>query len=61
MYWRMGVHSNNSYMFKKIKKIGIYNPRMNTIYQIGTNEISDDVISQVEVDVIGYKNGYNIF
>lgn len=55
MYWRMGLHSKHS-EFKNIKYLGIYNPRMNIIYRLDVNDISAEVISEVEKEVIGYKN-----
>lgn len=54
MYWRMGLHSIHP-EFKNIKYIGIFNPRLNTVYYLSTDEIPDDVIHQVEKDVIGYE------
>lgn len=55
MYWRMGLHSRHS-EFKNIKYLGIYNPRMNVVYQLNVNDIPDEVISEIEKEVIGYKN-----
>lgn len=54
MYWRMGLHSIHT-EFKGIKYLGVYNPRMNIIYRIKVSEIPSDIISKVEVDVIGYE------
>jgi hypothetical protein len=53
MYWRMGLHSIHQ-QFQDIKYLGVYNPRMNKIYKIATSDISQDVISEVEINVIGY-------
>ncbi|MDR0518983.1 MAG: hypothetical protein LBG82_02895 [Clostridiales Family XIII bacterium] len=54
MYWRMGLHSIHT-EFQGIKYLGIYNPRMNIVYRIKVIEIPDDIISDVEIDVIGYE------
>ena len=54
MYWRMGLHSIHT-EFQDIKYLGIYNPRMNVVYRIKVSEIPSDIISEVEVDVIGYE------
>lgn len=54
MYWRMGLRSVHT-EFQSIKYLGIYNPRMNIVYRISTSEIPNEVISEVETDVIGYK------
>lgn len=54
MYWRMGLHSVHT-EFQSIKYLGVYNPRMNSVYRIAISEIPNDVISEVETDVIGYE------
>ena len=53
MYWRMSLHSIHP-EFQNIKYLGIYNPRMNKVYRIAVENISEDVIREVEKDVIGY-------
>ena len=55
MYWRMGLHSVHS-EFKSVKYLGIYNPRLNVVYQLDVNDISDELISEIEKEVIGYKD-----
>lgn len=54
MYWRMGLHSTNT-EFQNIKYLGIYNPRLNLVYRIDVNNIPNEIISEVELDIIGYK------
>lgn len=53
MYWRMGLHSIHP-EYKNVKYLGIYNPRMNAVYQLDVNKIPASVISEVETKVIGY-------
>lgn len=53
MYWRMGLHSVHK-EFETIKFLGIYNPRLNIVYRINTNEILAEIIEEIEKDVIGY-------
>lgn len=53
MYWRMGLHSIHP-EYRNVKYLGVYNPRMNVVYQLDVNNISADVISTVETEVIGY-------
>ena len=55
MYWRMGLHSKHS-EFKNVKYLGIYNPRLNIVYRLDVTDIPGEVISEVEKEVIGYKN-----
>ena len=54
MYYIMGVHSGKE-EFKSIKKIGIYNPRLNKVYQFELKNIPGDVIKEIEENVICYK------
>lgn len=53
MYWIMGKHSGQD-IFKSITKLGIFNPRLNTIYTFELSKVPDDVIKAVEKDVICY-------
>lgn len=53
MYWRMGLHSTVVDYFA-VRYLGIYNPRLNTVYRITTENIPIDVIDTVERKVIGY-------
>lgn len=53
VYYIMGIHSVHK-EFKSIKKLGIYNPRMNKVYTVDINSISTQVIEEVSREVIGY-------
>ncbi|MDU2713671.1 MAG: hypothetical protein ACLRWG_01650 [Streptococcus salivarius] len=53
IYYLMGRRSIHP-EFQTIEKLGIFNPRQNTIYQLPISEISDQVIKEVETNVIGY-------
>ena len=53
MYWIMGQHSGKK-EFENIKNIGIFNPRLNTVYQIAVTEIPASVITEIEEYVICY-------
>lgn len=53
MYWVMGMHSIHP-EYKKIKKLGIFNPRLNVVYLYNLSKLSDEVIKAVEDDVICY-------
>lgn len=53
IYWRMGLYSIHP-EFRKIKYLGIFNPRKNEIHRIAVEDIPQDVIDTVERDVIGY-------
>lgn len=53
MYYIMGQHSAKE-EFKSITKIGIFNPRLNKVYELDINCIPDTTIKLVEKDVICY-------
>lgn len=54
MYWIMGQHSGQD-IFKRITKLGIFNPRLNTVYSLDMTKVSNDIIKTIENDVICYK------
>lgn len=54
MYYIMGCHSIHK-EFQKIKRLGIFNPRLNKVYLLEIANISDEIIQEVSSEVIGYK------
>ena len=53
MYWIMGQHSEKE-EFRNITRLGIFNPRLNTVYTLDTSAVPKDIIMAVEKDVICY-------
>lgn len=53
MYWIMGQHSGKE-EYKTITKLGIFNPRLNTVYLFDVNKVPSDVIAEIEETVICY-------
>ena len=53
MYYIMGKHSGQE-VFEPISKIGIFNPRLNTVYTYDVSNLSSDIIAEIEREVIGY-------
>lgn len=53
MYWRMGLNSIHL-EFNNLKYLGFYNPRLNKVYRIEVDKISEAIINEVEREVIGY-------
>ena len=53
MYWIMGQHSGQD-IYKKITKIGIFNPRLNKVYFYSIDKLPKDVIEIVEKEIICY-------
>lgn len=53
MYWIMGQHSGQQ-IFRNIKKLGIFNPRLNEVYLLDVRNIPQEVIFEIEQDVICY-------
>lgn len=54
VYWRLGLHSNNPEPYKKLRFLGIYNPRLNKVYRYDLLKISDQTIEDIDYEVIGY-------
>ena len=54
MYYLMGVHSIHEEDFLDIENIGIFNPRLNTVYLLKISDISQETIKAVSEQVIGY-------
>ncbi|MDR2720013.1 MAG: hypothetical protein LBC03_04325 [Nitrososphaerota archaeon] len=53
MYYLMGmcsIHKN----LHKIKRLGIFNPRLNKVYLLNVSDIPPEIIKTVEKNVIGY-------
>lgn len=53
MYYIMGIHSGKP-EFQSIKKIGIFNPRLNKVYQYDMSNVSAETIKIIEDEVICY-------
>lgn len=54
MYYIMGKHSIHPEIFD-VKKLGIFNPRLNKIYYISIDSIDPHLITEVSEKIIGYK------
>lgn len=54
IYYIMGKHSIHK-EFKDIKRIGIFNPRLNTAYYIDISEIEKSILNDVSKNIIGYS------
>lgn len=53
MYWIMGKHSGQN-IFEEISKLGFINPRFNEAYILNIADVSEDIITKVEKEVICY-------
>ena len=53
VYYLMGTNSIHD-EFHSLKKLGIFNPRLNTVYSLEIETIPKEVIMAVSKDVIGY-------
>ena len=54
MYYIMGQHSVHK-EFETIKRIGIFNPRLNTVYLLDISDIKEEIINEVSTEIIGYN------
>lgn len=53
VYYLMGINSIHD-EFQSLKNLGIFNPRLNTVYLLEIETIPKEVIMAVNTDVIGY-------
>lgn len=53
IYYVMGLHTG-LIKFKRIKYLGIFNPRLNKVYRYDVSLVSKDDIKRIEEEVIGY-------
>lgn len=53
MYWIMGQHSGQK-IYKPIRNIGIFNPRLNTTWKLNMDTVPITTIHEIENKVIGY-------
>lgn len=53
MYWIMGLHSNQ-WIYKNIRKLGIFNPRHNAVYLYHIGKVPLEYIRFIEDKVIRY-------
>lgn len=53
-YYIMGKHSGQP-IYDNIQNIGIFNPRLNIVFQKNTNTIDKNIYRFIEHDIIGYK------
>lgn len=53
VYYIMGLHSIHP-DFQGIKRLGVFNPRLNRVYLMDVADISQETIETVSADVIGY-------
>lgn len=55
VYYLLGMQSDME-KYSRIKKLAIYNPRLNKVFMIEIDKISQETIKLVEDEVIVYKN-----
>lgn len=55
MYFLMGKRSGQP-EFETITHLGVFNPRLNTVYRIALADVPTTVISEVSTEVIGYAD-----
>lgn len=54
MYWRMGLHSIHP-EYKNVRYLGIFNPRLNTVYRYEVNRLPEETIEFMDYDIIVYR------
>jgi hypothetical protein len=60
VYYIMGLHSLKHTDFERVKYLGIFNPRYNTIYRCAIDKIDKETIRAVEERVIRYGSDWKM-
>jgi len=55
MYYLMGRHSVDAALFEPLEYLGVFNPRLDTVYRVAIDSIPPEVTRAVALDVIGYR------
>ena len=53
IYYLMGQHSVQPY-YESLTKIGLYNPRLNTVYTKKVSDIDETILNEIATKIIGY-------
>lgn len=54
MYWRMGLRSVHHERYAPVRRLGLFNPRLDEAWMVDMDRIPDEVREVVDRDVIGY-------
>lgn len=65
-YYLAGLHSDQSHLFKRIKYLGIYNPKSNISYKLPISSITNSIVEEIEknlkkIYIIPKNNDLKIF
>ena len=55
-YWRLGLRSVHADRYRRVRWLGIWNPRLDAAWMVDVNRIGADVTSIVDRDVIGFRD-----
>lgn len=61
IYWLLGLHSLDVEQYKKVNRLGFFNPRKNEVMTIDVAEIPQSTLHEIEVGVIGYDPAEAIY
>jgi hypothetical protein len=60
MYFLMGKNRDNvPAEWQTLKKVGIFNPRLNKVYLFNVADLDQSIIDEVCTSVIGYEKPWN--
>lgn len=53
-YWRLGLRSVHAEPYRRVRRLGIWNPRLDAAWVIDVRRIGGDVLGVVDRDVLGF-------
>jgi hypothetical protein len=54
-YYILGKHFRKE-QFRFVDKIGIFNPRLNAVFQLKINDLDDDILNKARYNLIYYES-----
>lgn len=61
MYWLMGLHSQFAEDYRKVTRLGFFNPRLASVYTLNVADIPAETLHEIETQVICYDEADALF
>ena len=61
MYWLMGLHSQFAEDYRKVTRLGFFNPRLASVYTVNVADIPVETLHEIEAQVICYDDADAFF
>lgn len=55
MYWLLGMHSDDAAEYRKVTRLGFFNPRLVNVYTVDIADVPAATLHEIEAQVLGYE------